>query len=127
MSDSHLNDWQSKIKNAQNLLSKIMSTNKPIPLDEIKREITDTLSPIDNLTKSKYWKTIQSHISNLIENANKINELLKILNELHPYIEFELKKEYFLHKFTFHISFVLQKRRLGTVRSKVFGLIRSCL
>ena len=93
MSDSHLNDWQSKIKNAQNLLSKIMSTNKPIPLDEIKREITDTLSPIDNLTKSKYWKTIQSHISNLIENANKINELLKILNELHPYIEFELKKE----------------------------------
>ena len=89
MSDIHLNEWQNKIKNAQNLLNKIVSTNEPIQIDKIKKEISDTLAPIDNLTKSKYWKTVQSHISHLMENANKINELLKILNELHPYKTFQ--------------------------------------
>ena len=98
MSDIHLNEWQNKIKNAQNLLNKIVSTNEPIQIDKIKKEISDTIAPIDNLTKSKYWKTVQSHISHLMENANKINELLKILNELRPYIEFELKKEKYSKK-----------------------------
>ena len=90
-----VNDWQNKIKNAQSLLDKITNNNNlsNIPLDIIKEEITNTLSPIDQLTKSKYWETIQSYMSNLIENADKIKELLKILNELRPYLEFELKKE----------------------------------
>lgn len=84
-----LNEWQNKIKNAQNLLNEILSTDEYAQIDEIKKRTAGTFSPAN----SNYWKIIQLKISYIIEEINKTKEFLNILNELRPYVESELKKE----------------------------------
>lgn len=84
-----LNEWQNKIKNAQNLLNEILSTDEYAQIDKIKKRTAGTFSPAN----SNYWKIIQLKISYIIEEINKTKEFLNILNELRPYVESELKKE----------------------------------
>lgn len=84
-----LNEWQNKIKNAQNLLNEILSTDEYAQIDEIKKRTAGTFSPAN----SNYWKIIQLKISYIIEEINKTKEFFNILNELRPYVESELKKE----------------------------------
>lgn len=84
-----LNEWQNKIKNAQNLLNQILSTDEYAQIDKIKKRTAGTFSPAN----SNYWKIIQLKISYIIEEINKTKEFLNILNELRPYVESELKKE----------------------------------
>lgn len=87
--NNDLNEWQNKIKNAQNLLNEILSTDEYAQIDEIKKRTAGTFSPAN----SNYWKIIQLKISYIIEEINKTKEFLNILNELRPYVESELKKE----------------------------------
>lgn len=87
--NNDLNEWQNKIKNAQNLLNEILSTDEYAQIDEIKKRTAGTFSPAN----SNYWKIIQLKISYIIEEINKTKEFFNILNELRPYVESELKKE----------------------------------
>lgn len=87
--NNDLNEWQNKIKNAQNLLNEILSTDEYAQIDKIKKRTAGTFSPAN----SNYWKIIQLKISYIIEEINKTKEFLNILNELRPYVESELKKE----------------------------------
>ena len=84
-----LNEWQNKIKNAQNLLNQILSTDEYAQIDKIKKRTAGTFSP----ATSNYWKIIQLKISYITEEINKTKEFLNILNELRPYVESEFKKE----------------------------------